>query len=319
MRGLFHEKTMIDTIIPSVYSIATVAALAAVFGLFLSIAMRKLKVTRDPLVEKVTEALPGANCAACGMPGCSAYATAIVEKKFAIDLCPVGGAEAAGKIAGIMGLDYSGSTAAVTARVRCRGGRSETAVRFEYGGPRNCAAADGLMGGFKVCEYGCLGFGDCVRSCPFDAMYMDDNGLPVVRFDRCTGCGLCVKACPRNIIHLVPKGNDIHMMCVNEEKAPIMKKGCGVGCIACKLCEKACREALSEQKPGVDPATIELAIRVDSFLARINYDLCIQCYRCVYVCPVPVIHPLEKSKKLIEAPAKSGKARKENEKVEASQ
>ncbi len=147
-------------------------------------------------------------------------------------------------------------------------------------------------------------------------MYMDDNGLPVVRFDRCTGCGLCVKACPRHIITLAPKENDIHMLCMNEEKAQVMKQGCGVGCIACKLCEKACREALAEKKPGVDPAAIELAIKVDNFLARIDYDRCIQCYRCVYVCPVPVIHPLEKSKKRLESSAKNEK--KDNQKVEAS-
>ncbi len=308
---------MIDTIIPSIYSIATLAALAVVFGLFLSIAMLKLKVTKDPRIEKVANELPGANCAACGMPGCSAYATRIVEEKFAVDLCPVGGAETAGKIAAIMGLVYAGSQAAVTARVRCHGGRAETSMRFEYGGPKTCAAAEGIMGGFKLCGYGCLGFGDCVRVCPFDAMYMDDTGLPMVRFDRCTGCGLCVKACPRKIITLAPKGNDIRVMCMNEEKAPIMKKGCSVGCIACKLCEKACREALAETKPGVDPATIELAIEVDNFLARINYDRCIQCYRCVYVCPVPVIHPLEKSKKRLESSAKNEKKKKDAEKVGA--
>jgi Na+-translocating ferredoxin:NAD+ oxidoreductase subunit B len=301
---------MIDTIIPSFYSIVTLAALAAVFGLFLSMAMRKLRVTKDPRIEKVTETLPGANCAACGMPGCSAYATRIVEEKFAVDLCPVGGSETAGKIAEIMGVEYGGGTAAVTARVHCRGGIAETSVRFEYAGPRNCAAANGVMGGFKVCGYGCLGFGDCVRSCRFDAMYMDDNGLPVIMQDKCTACGLCVKACPRLIISLVPKDNEIYVMCNNEEKAPVMKKGCSVGCIACKMCEKVCREALAEKNPGIDPAKIELAIEVTNYLARINYDRCIKCYRCVYVCPVPVIHPLARSKKFLELSGKAGKEKK---------
>jgi len=308
---------MIDTIIPSPLSIAIMAALAAVFGLFLSIAMVKLRVSRDPRIEKVSDALPGANCAACGMPGCSAYATRIVEEKFAIDLCPVGGVETAARIAEIMGVQYAGGQAAVTARVHCHGGIAETRSRFTYGGPRECAAAHGLMGGFKTCSYGCLGFGDCVRACPFDAMYMDDNGLPVVRYDRCTGCGLCVKACPRHIISLVPKGNDIHVMCRNEEKTPVMKKGCDVGCIACKLCEKACREAIAEKNPGLDLAAVIPAIKVENFLARIDYDLCIQCYRCVYVCPVPVIHPLGKSKKRLEQAGKGERKERENKKVEA--
>ncbi len=298
---------MIDTIIPSVYSIAILAALAAAFGLFLSIAMLKLRVMQDPRVERVTEALPGANCAACGMPGCSAYATRVVEEKFAIDLCPVGGAGTAAKIAEIMGVEYAGGRAAVTARVRCRGGIAETSARFVYSGPKSCAAADGIMDGFKVCGYGCLGFGDCVRTCSFGAMYMDDNGLPVVLFDRCTGCGLCVKACPRGIISLAPVDNEIYVMCKNEETARVMKQGCGVGCIACKLCEKACREALSEKNPGADPGQIELAITVDSYLARINYDRCIRCYRCVEVCPVPVIHPLARSKKFRESSGSAGK------------
>jgi Na+-translocating ferredoxin:NAD+ oxidoreductase subunit B len=298
---------MIDTIFPSIISIATLTALAAVFGLILSVAMRMLRVKTDPRIDSVLEALPGSNCAACGMPGCSAYATRIVEEKYAIDLCPVGGSSTAGKIAAIMGIEYSGTIAEVRARVHCRGGIAETTQRFVYGGPRECGAASDVMGGYKVCRYGCLGFGDCVRACPFDAMRMDDNGLPVVILERCTGCGLCVRACPRGIISCTPEPNDIYMMCKNEEKAPVMKQGCGVGCIACKLCEKACREALSEKYPERDPAGIELAIEVDSFLARINYDRCIQCYRCVEVCPVPVINPLARSRKYLESSGVKGK------------
>ena len=196
---------MIDTIIPSLASIAVITALAAAFGLLLSVAILKLRVTTDPRIEEVLAALPGANCAACGMPGCSAYATRIVEEKYAIDLCPVGGSETAAKIAAIMGVDGAGAMAPVTARVRCRGGVAETTTRFSYGGPRDCAAANGVMGGFKTCRYGCLGFGDCGRACPFDAITMNENGLPVVDQVRCTGCGLCVKACPRGIIILTPE------------------------------------------------------------------------------------------------------------------
>lgn len=288
---------MIDMFFPSLPSLLTLIGLALLFGLLLSVARLKLMVKKDPRILEILDALPGANCGACGLPGCSAYATRIVEEKFQIDLCPVGGAESADAIARIMGVEPSGGMKAVTARVRCHGGRVEAGNRFFYEGPRDCEAAHGTMGGPKICEYGCLGFGNCARVCPFDALHMNDNGIPVVDFDKCTGCGKCVAACPRGIISLEPKGNDIFVMCMNEEKAPVMKKGCSVGCIACKLCEKACRQALGERSPEKDPATIELAIVVDNFLARINYDLCIQCYRCVEVCPVPVIHPLERSKK----------------------
>jgi Na+-translocating ferredoxin:NAD+ oxidoreductase subunit B len=291
---------MIDLILPSIPAIAAVTALALLFGLLLSIAMLKLRVKTDPRVDRVLEALPGANCGACGMPGCSAYATRIVEETFDISLCPVGGDETARKIAGVMGIEYAGGMRSVTARVHCRGGLAETTNRFAYSGPRDCGAANGVMGGFKTCRYGCLGFGDCERACPFGAIAMSANGLPVIDPGLCTGCGLCVAACPRAIISLAPRENDIHVMCLNEEKAPVMKQGCSVGCIGCKLCEKACREALAGQSPGKDPATIVPAITVTNYCAHIDYGLCIQCYRCVEVCPVPVIDPLEKSKKYLE-------------------
>ncbi|MBN2080539.1 MAG: RnfABCDGE type electron transport complex subunit B [Spirochaetes bacterium] len=288
---------MFDMIFPSLPSLLTLIGLAFLFGLLLSVARLKLVVKKDPRVLEILDALPGANCGACGLPGCSAYATKIVEEKFQIDLCPVGGGETADAIARIMGVEPSGGMKAVTARVHCRGGHAEAGNRFLYEGPRDCDAAHGAMGGPKICEYGCLGFGNCAGVCPFDALHMNDNGIPVVDFEKCTGCGKCVTACPRGIISLEPKTNDIFVMCMNQEKAPVMKKGCTAGCIACKLCEKACRQALAERSPEKDPATIELAITVENFLARINYDLCIQCYRCVEVCPVPVIHPLERSKK----------------------
>ncbi|HOD15662.1 MAG TPA: RnfABCDGE type electron transport complex subunit B [Spirochaetota bacterium] len=300
---------MIETIFPSIPAVALVTALALLFGLLLSVALRLLRVKKDPRVERVLEALPGANCGACGMPGCSAYATRIVEDKFAINLCPVGGDDVARKIADVMEVAYGGGMMPLTARVHCRGGRAETTNRFEYSGPRDCGAANGTMGGFKTCRYGCLGFGDCERACPFGAITMSANGLPVVNAGLCTGCGLCVAACPRAIISLTPRDNDIYVMCINEEKAPVMKQGCSVGCIACKLCEKACREALAARSPGTDPATIVPAITVTNFCAHIDYDICIQCYRCVYVCPVPVINPLEKSKKYLE---KSGSKKEQS-------
>jgi Na+-translocating ferredoxin:NAD+ oxidoreductase subunit B len=204
------------------------------------------------------------------------------------------------------------ATAPAKARVRCRGGIAETTDRFTYEGPRDCAAADGVIGGYKTCRYGCLGFGDCVRSCPRNAISMNENGLPDVDPVRCDACGLCVAACPRAILFLAPEKNDIHVMCNNEEKPREMKQGCSVGCIACKLCETACRGALEKRYPEKDPASIEPAIRVDNYLARIDYDLCIQCYRCVEVCPVPVIHPLARSAKLQGKPDNNRKPLNQN-------
>ncbi|MBN1531023.1 MAG: RnfABCDGE type electron transport complex subunit B [Spirochaetes bacterium] len=284
---------MLEILFPSLSSIVSLTAIGVAFGLILSISKLKLKVEKDPRIEKVLEALPGANCGACGMPGCAAYATRIVEQKFEINLCPVGGAESADAIAEIMGMEKTGGAAvALKARVHCQGGIDVTRKKFDYSGPMECLAAHNLMGGPKMCEYGCLGFGDCVRSCPFDALHMDARGIPVVDPVKCTGCGSCVRACPRGIISLVDGTIDVLVMCRNREKGPVMKKGCAVGCIACKLCEKACREVFK------DRPEIGTAIEIRDFLAEIDYSKCINCFKCVEVCPVPVIHPIERSKKM---------------------
>jgi len=301
---------MIDLLFPSISAVVSLSLLAMVFALILSVAKIKLHVEKDPRIEKVLSALPGANCGACGMPGCSAYATRIVEENYALNLCPAGGSESAVKIAEIMGVEAGNVGPALIARVHCQGGIAETVRQFVYEGPKSCAAAQGVMGGFKVCSYGCLGLGDCVTACPFDAIAMGEKGLPVVDGEKCVGCGKCVSACPRNIISLVPEKFKLHVLCMNKEKAPVMKKGCSVGCIGCKLCEKACKEVQikpqTKKNPALNPADVIPAITVNNFCASIDYNLCIGCLKCVQVCPVPVIAPIEKSNKYKEAHAPAG-------------
>lgn len=276
-------------------SVLTLTVTAFIFGIILSYARLKLKVERDPLIEKVNSALPGANCGACGFPGCSAYATRIVEEKYDINLCPVGGQDTVTRIASIMGVDAVESGVPLKARVACQGGIRETSLKFVYQGPKTCVAANGLMQGFKVCEFGCLGLGDCEASCPFDAIHINENGLPVVDDEKCTGCGNCVTACPRNIITLVKENFKVYVLCKNEEKPATMRLGCSVGCIGCKLCVKACIEVHK------DNPNIETAITVTDFVATIDFDKCINCLKCAEVCPVPVISPLEVSNKMKKA------------------
>ncbi len=279
---------LIVSILPSV---ATLTAAGFLFGILLSYAKLKLKVEKDPLIEKIIEELPGANCGACGLPGCSAYATRIVEEKYDINLCPVGGQDLITRVASILGVEAVESGVPLKARVACQGGIGVTSLKFIYEGPKTCTAANGLMGGFKVCEFGCLGLGDCEISCPFDAIHIQENGLPQVDDAKCTGCGNCVTACPRNIISLVKETFDVHVLCRNMEKAPVMKLGCSVGCIACRLCVKACTE-IHKDNPHIDTA-----ITVEDFIATIDYDKCINCLECARVCPVSVISPIEVSKK----------------------
>ena len=312
---------MLDILLPSVAAVLSLTALGIIFGIILSFAKIKLHVERDPRIEQILDVLPNANCGACGLPGCSAYATKIVEEKYDINMCPVGGSEVAGKIAEIMGVEESGAGVAMIARVHCQGGVQDTVRKFLYEGPQSCTAAQGIMGGFKVCQYGCLGLGDCVSACPFDAIHMGEKGIPVVDVEKCVGCGKCVTACPRNIIRLVPKRFKVHVLCLNKEKAPIMKKGCSVGCIGCKLCEKACKEIQikpqTRKNPDLDPADVIPAITVNDFCASIDYNLCINCLKCVQVCPVPVIAPIEKSNKFREAVRKEEESAESHAEVQA--
>ncbi len=144
------------------------------------------------------------------------------------------------------------------ARVMCQGGMVETAKKAEYIGIHSCLAASIVGGGEKLCEFGCIGYGDCVDACPFDAMYMNNNGLPVVIEDKCTGCGKCVEACPRSVIELHPENHKLFILCKNKDNPKIARKVCTKACIACGICVRA-----------VDEGQINI---VDN-LAQINYQL----------------------------------------------
>ncbi len=120
--------------------------------------------------------------------------------------------------------------------VQCRGGKAEAVEKFAYFGPQDCTAATLVGGGHKGCSYGCLGLGSCVRACPFGAMYMSDNGLPVVIEEKCTGCNVCVVTCPRGIMALIPRSQKVYLGCVSQDKLKAVKSVCTVGCYTCKIC-----------------------------------------------------------------------------------
>ena len=56
-------------------------SLAVMFGIGLAVASRVFRLDQDVRIERIEEALPGANCGACGFGGCSAYAQAVVAGK----------------------------------------------------------------------------------------------------------------------------------------------------------------------------------------------------------------------------------------------
>ena len=221
-----------------VLAAATMLVLAIFMAIVLGWANRAFHVEVDPRVVAVNNALPGANCGGCGYVGCGEYAEAVVAGKAGPDKCPVGGAGCAAKIADILGVDLSQSWP-FRPVVHCGARYQQRLKRAEYVGEATCAAAN-LVGGVQGCTYGCLGFGDCDCSCPFDAIHVVD-GLATVDYDKCTGCGACAKVCPRNIISMVPfKREQMTVVtCSNKDFGKDVKAVCTVGCIGCKACARA--------------------------------------------------------------------------------
>ena len=176
-------------------SMISMGGLGALFATGLAVANKKLHVETDPRIALIVDNLPGANCGGCGLPGCGNFSENVVMGEIAIGDCPVCNDDAREAIAEIMGLEATKGEK-IIARVLCQGGHYESASKGEYLGIEKCTAAHITGGGDKLCLYGCLGYGECVESCPFDAMEMSENGLPLIDLDKCTGCGNCVEACP---------------------------------------------------------------------------------------------------------------------------
>src|SRR3989304_4990029 len=188
----------------------TLGILGMVFGIGLAIASDKFAVKVDPRIDSINEVLPGANCGACGQPGCSGFAQAVVEGKAPVSGCTVGQGAVAKLVANIMGVKFENKERSV-AVVMChaRGVKN----KFTYNGIKDCRAANIVGGGFLGCDYGCLGLGTCVEACKFEAMYMGEDDLPRVIEERCTGCGKCAAVCPRKLISIVPESKMVHVRC----------------------------------------------------------------------------------------------------------
>lgn len=262
-------------------AVLVLGSIALVSALVLYVCSKKFAVEEDPRMPQVIETLPGANCGGCGFPGCSGMAEALVKGADAgsIDglFCPVGGTEVMGKIADLLGMAIA-NTDPMVAVVRCNGTCANRPRIAEYSGMRTCSAMNTCGAGETACGFGCLGCGDCVSACQFDALHMNpETGLPEVDEDKCTSCGACVKACPRHIIELRKKGiknRRVFVSCVSHDKGPVAMKACKAACIGCGKCEKACPFG---------------AITVDNNVAYIDYNKCRLCRKCVAVCPTQAI------------------------------
>jgi Na+-translocating ferredoxin:NAD+ oxidoreductase RNF subunit RnfB len=206
-----------------------------VFAIFIALANRKLKVWEDPRIEVVAAMLPQANCGACGLPGCHAFAEQAVEGKVEPSKCTVSGVDRVREIASYLGIDAGDVTKRV-ARLMCAGGTDVAVQRAEYRGLGTCGAAAAVAGGGKGCAWGCLSLADCARACTFGAIRMSDNGLPVVDVALCTACGDCVEACPKGLFAIHPVDHHLFVQCKNLVGGDDALESCRVACTACGKC-----------------------------------------------------------------------------------
>jgi len=226
------------------------------FGFLIAMANKKFYVWEDPRINEVEQLLPNSNCGACGQPGCRAFAEGLVNGKLQPSGCTVMGAEDVEEVAGYLGVD-AGSASKRVARLLCAGGKNEAARNSDYAGLETCKAAAAIAGGGKACNWGCLGLGDCERACLLDAIFMNDDLLPVVIPDLCTACSDCVVACPKDLFQLMPIEQKLIVQCKNLLKGDAAEDLCSVACNTCNRC-------VADSEPGV--------IEIIDNLAVINYE-----------------------------------------------
>lgn len=275
------------------FTVITLVAIGAAAAIILYLVAQKFKVFEDPRIDEVEGALPAANCGGCGFPGCRNFAETLVKSESWDGLfCPVGGNDVMANVASILGKEAIAQAPKV-AVVRCNGTPEHRPRLNVYNGAPTCTIVHSLYMGESGCPNGCLGCGDCVAVCDFDAIHMDPiTDLPVVITDKCTACGACVEACPRDIIELRKlnkKDRKIFVSCINTEKGAVAKKNCSVACIGCTKCFKVCPHE---------------AITMDKNLAFIDADKCKLCRKCVLECPTGAIlelnFPPPREKKITE-------------------
>lgn len=255
-----------DIIIP----VLLFGAIGLAVGIILSVASKLFAVKTDERIDMIAELLPGANCGGCGYAGCSACAAAIVEGKAPVNACP--GCSNTDKIAEIMGVEAT-SREPQKAFVLCSGIKGVATKKYDFDGSLSCYDISQLKGGDKQCEYACLGYGDCVKKCAFNALSIED-GVAMVDENKCTGCGVCATVCPKSVIKIMPAKTGVFVKCSSKDKGAALKDKCSAGCIGCRICEKNCEAG---------------AIAVTDNLAVIDVEKCTGCGVCTEKCPKKII------------------------------
>ncbi len=282
-------------------AVAILGGLGLVFGLVLAVASKVFYVETDPRLEQLIECTPGANCGGCGYAGCAAYAEAVLKGEAPVGKCSAGGDACSQAMAAVMGVKAEKMERQI-AMVRCSGyrhydenGKQVEGIKMKgpYEGIHDCLAATKVAGSGPVaCKYGCLGFGNCVAACEFDAIHIVD-GVAKVDMEKCVGCMACAAKCPRNLIVPIRYGTDVTIACASTAKGAITARACTAGCIGCGKCVKVCPEQ---------------AITLDGFLATIDYSKCVSCGKCAEVCPKHIIldHKIRNDRDPVPSPDRPG-------------
>lgn len=284
------------------FPVIVIGSVGFFLGLGLSLAAKKFHVSKDPRISQIHEVLPDFNCGSCGYINCSEFAEAVAKGNAKSNGCIPGGPKAAHAIADILGVTAQ-TLEPMMAVVHCKGGKKEASERSIYDGIVDCHAAAISGNGSKVCLDGCLGLGTCAKSCSFNAIKINENGVAIIDPELCTGCGNCVDVCPRGLISLIPIVHRIFLACSNHDRGVRVKKYCSVGCTACTLCIKTTSSgaiSMEHSLPVLDytknenfiPAAYKCPSDCFVDLVRVrpkaNIDTkCDGCGKCVPDCPVP--------------------------------
>lgn len=279
--------------------ILAIGGMGLVFGILLGVASKVFAVKEDERIPKIVQVLPGANCGGCGFAGCSAYAAALCKGGVKANMCPVGGDSLAEQISDILGVKNEVKEKMV-ARVMCNGSPERAVQKYYFDGPRDCYSASRLGGGEKMCSYGCLGFGSCVKVCKFDAINIKD-GVAYIDIDKCVACGACAEECPKKIIKILPLKSKYTITCKSVEKGKVTRHDCLVGCIGCGICAKACPKD---------------AIKISDNLAVIDPNKCVNCGICAQKCPQKAINKITPEGLVVPEP-KAQKPKLTPEQIEA--
>ena len=254
-----------------VLAILSVTVIGLICAVVLAVASILMAVKEDERFPALREALPGANCGACGYPGCDGYAKALLEGGVRTGLCIPGGDTVSKQLSDLLGTEFEDVIEQI-AVIKCKGDCNATRDKVEYHGIQSCAAAK-LLGGTGVCTFGCLGLGDCLSVCPSGAICIE-NGIAHINTRVCTGCGMCTRTCPNLLISLMDDVAKVLVTCSNTEKGAVTRQACTHGCLGCQRCVRACPQK---------------AITIADNLAVIDYSLCDGCGHCAEVCPTGCI------------------------------